>query len=129
MEKVKAKKIDLTPVPFIAAGCQVVPWNYATECCGGGFSLSMKDAVVDLSAAILADAKACGAQAIVTSCPMCHSNLDMRQLTMRSAGRGQFDMPIVYLSELLCLAAGADPKEIGLDRHFVDAMSIAPRSR
>ncbi len=112
-----------------AAGCQVVAWNLANECCGGGFSMSIKEAVVDLSAAILDEAHAAGADVIVTGCPMCHSNLDMRQLAIRDAGRSAGDLPVLYLSELLCLAAGADPKAIGLDAHFIDAMPLAARSQ
>ena len=111
-----------------AAGAQVVPWNFATECCGGGFSMCLTEAVVDLSDAILADAEAAGAQAIVTGCPMCHSNLDMRQRTMNEAGLGPHDIPILYLSELIGLAAGVAPERLGLDRHFVDAMRVAERS-
>jgi heterodisulfide reductase subunit B len=112
-----------------AAGGTVVPWNYATECCGGGFSMSLKEAVVDLSAAILAEARTAGADVIVTGCPMCHSNLDMRQLAIRHAHRSNGDMPVLYLTELLCLAAGADPEAIGLNKHFIDAMPIAARSQ
>jgi len=111
-----------------AAGCAVVPWNFAVECCGGGFSMSMTDAVVDLSHAILADAEEAGAQAIVTGCPMCHSNLDMRQQTINAAGLGPHDLPIVYLSEIMGLAAGLEPERLGLNRHFVDAMRVAERS-
>ena len=72
---------------------------------------------------------AAGADVIVTGCPMCHSNLDMRQLAIRDAGRSAGDLPVLYLSELLCLAAGADPKAIGLDAHFIDAMPLAARSQ
>jgi heterodisulfide reductase subunit B len=111
-----------------AAGCEAVPWNFATECCGGAFSLAKPEAVVDLSAAVLGDAEQAGAQMIVAGCPMCHSNLDMRQRAMSAAGRRTRPMPILYLSELLGLAAGIAPKTIGLDRHFTDAMSIAGRS-
>jgi heterodisulfide reductase subunit B len=111
-----------------AAGAEIVPWNYATECCGGGFSMSMTDAVVDLSNAILADAKAAGADAIVTGCPMCHSNLDMRQRKINAAGYGPYEMPVLYLSELLGLAAGLEPKAVGLNRHFTDAMGVVKRS-
>ena len=111
-----------------AAGCEIVPWNFATECCGGGFSMCLTEAVVDLSNAILADAEAAGAQAIVTGCPMCHSNLDMRQRTINEAGLGPHDLPIVYLSELIGLAAGLAPERLGLNRHFVDAMRVAERS-
>jgi heterodisulfide reductase subunit B len=109
-----------------AAGAEPVEWNFAVECCGGGFSMSKTEAVVELSHAILADAEAAGAQVIVAGCPMCHSNLDMRQQTINAAGLGQHDLPILYLSELVGLAAGLDPKRLGLDRHFVDAMRVAP---
>ena len=111
-----------------AAGCEIVPWNFAVECCGGGFSMSMTDAVVDLSNAILTDAEQAGAEAIVTGCPMCHSNLDMRQRTINEAGLGPHDLPIVYLSEILGLAAGIEPERLGLNRHFVDATRILERS-
>ena len=111
-----------------AAGCEIVPWNFAVECCGGGFSMSLTEAVVDLSNAILTDAEEAGADAVVTSCPMCHSNLDMRQRTINEAGLGPHNLPILYLSEVLGLAAGVEPERLGLDRHFVDAMRVAERS-
>jgi len=111
-----------------ATGAEVVEWNFAVECCGGGFSLSETDAVVDLSHEILADAKAAGAHVIVAGCPMCHSNLDMRQRTMNARGLGPLAMPVLYLSELVGLAAGLDPKVLGLDRHFIDAMWVAERN-
>jgi heterodisulfide reductase subunit B len=111
-----------------AAGCEPVQWNFATECCGGSFSLAKTEAVVDLTAAILADAEAAGAQMIVLGCPMCHNNLDMRQSAILAAGRTTRPMPILYASELLGLAAGINPKTIGLDRHFVDALCVVKRS-
>jgi heterodisulfide reductase subunit B len=112
-----------------AAGCEVMPWNFATECCGGGFSMSKTEAVLGLSSAILTEAKEAGAQIIVTGCPMCHSNLDMRQRTMNASGLGPHNMPVLYLTELLGLAAGMAPKSLGLNRHFVDAMCVVPRSK
>ena len=112
---------------LVAAGCEIVPWNFAVECCGGGFSMSKTEAVLDLTNAILTDAEDAQAEAIVTGCPMCHSNLDMRQRTINAAGRGPHDLPVVYLSEILGLAAGVEPERLGLDRHFVDAMRVAER--
>ena len=112
---------------LVAAGCEIVPWNFSTECCGGGFSMSKTDAVVDLSDAILSDAEEAQAEAVVTGCPMCHSNLDMRQRTINAAGRGPHDLPVLYLSEVLGLAAGVEPHRLGLDRHFVDAMRVTDR--
>jgi len=115
--------------PLRAAGTEPVAWNYSTECCGCGFSMSMTGAVVDLCQDILVDAKASGAEVVVTGCPMCHSNLDMRQKKMKDAGLGAGGMPVVYISELVALAAGLAPRAVGLDRHFIDAMGIAERSR
>lgn len=107
-----------------ATGAQPVEWNSANECCGGGFSMSNTPAVLDLSHAILRDAEQAGAAAIVVGCPMCHSNLDMRQKNINTAGLGKHDLPILYLSELLGLAAGLPPETLGLDRHFVDATRL-----
>ncbi len=112
---------------LVASGCEVVPWNFANACCGGGFSMSKTEAVVDLTDRILTDAEEAGAEAVVTGCPMCHSNLDMRQRTINAAGRGPHDLPILYLSEVVGLAAGIDPKRLGLDRHFVDALRVTAR--
>ena len=91
--------------------------------------MSLTQAVLDLSNAILADAKAAGDDIIVTGCPMCHSNLDMRQKKIQSTGMGQYDMPVLYLSEVLGLAAGLSCDEIGLNRHFIPATGVAHRSQ
>ena len=107
-----------------AAGCELVEWNFATECCGGGFSMSMTEAVVRLSTDILADARAAGADVVVTGCPMCHSNLDMRQLQIDPSAFAGPPIPVVYLTELLGLAAGLQPEQLGLDRHFINAMAV-----
>ena len=107
-----------------AAGCEVVEWNFLNECCGGGLSMPETGAVLELSNAVLADARASGADFIVTGCPMCHSNLDMRQPEINKAGYGPYALPIIYLSQLLGLAAGLPPKALGLDKHFVDTGKV-----
>jgi heterodisulfide reductase subunit B2 len=111
-----------------ASGAEPVAWNFATECCGGGFSMCETGAVVDLTGQILTEAEAAGAQAIVTGCPMCHSNLDMRQITINQRTGSSHSMPVLYLSELVGLAAGLDPKVLGLQRHFIEAMWVANRT-
>jgi heterodisulfide reductase subunit B len=107
-----------------AAGCEVLPWNSSNECCGGGFSMSKTGSVLDLSQAVLDEARAAGAELVVTGCPMCHSNLDMRQLELLKERRVPGQMPILYLSELLGLAAGLEPEALGLDRHFIESRQL-----
>jgi heterodisulfide reductase subunit B len=107
-----------------AAGCEPLPWNAANECCGGGFSMSKTGSVLDLSQTILNEARAAGGELVVTGCPMCHSNLDMRQLELVKRRRVPGALPILYLSELLGLAAGLEPEALGLDRHFIESRRL-----
>ena len=62
-----------------ALGAKPVDWNFRTECCGAGMTMSNEEAVLDLGHRILADAQQHGANCLVTACPMCHVNLDMKQ--------------------------------------------------
>jgi len=102
-------------------GAEPVDWAFRTECCGAGFSLSNTDIVLDLSAKVLRNAKGAGANAVVVVCPMCHSNLDMRQKAIEKRLGTELRLPIYYLSELVGLAIGLSEKELGINRHFVKA--------
>jgi heterodisulfide reductase subunit B len=100
-------------------GATPVDWAFKVECCGAGITIPRPDMVGRLCADILRDAVSRGAEAIVTSCPMCHTNLDMRRSdSEKSAGR-KFDIPILYITQAFGLALGMDRKRLGLDRHLV----------
>jgi len=99
-----------------ATGATPVAWNRRLECCGGGLSIARTGSVIRLGRAILEDAQAAGAQAVVVACPMCHSNLDMRQQAMRRTGA---PLPILFLTQLVGLAFRIPAPDLGLSRHFV----------
>jgi heterodisulfide reductase subunit B2 len=101
-----------------ATGAKVVQWNFKTECCGGAHSISHKEIVTKLSKKILDDAKTNGANVVAVACPMCHSNLDMRQLEIKKHSTHE-NIPILYLTELIGLAMGIEPKKLGINLHFV----------
>lgn len=108
-----------------ACGADPVDWNYRTECCGGAFSVSRTGSVIRLGRAIIEDARAHGAQAIVVACPLCHSNLDLRQKAMMA--RGEPSMPVLFITQLTGLALGLPAAHLGLDRHFVDTEPFVAR--
>lgn len=110
-----------------AVGTEPIEWGFKTECCGAGFSMSRTDLVCELTRRILENAVNNGAEAVVVACPMCHSNLDMRQANINKMFGTEFDIPIVYLTELVGLAIGVKPKKLGLRKHFVDAMRLTKR--
>jgi heterodisulfide reductase subunit B len=110
-----------------AIGADVAAWPGKTACCGSSLALSRTEVVLDLSHRILAWAEEAGADAIATACPMCHSNLDMRQGQMRRAGKGEHHMPVYYFTELVGVALGLGAAELGLPRHLVDASTLLER--
>lgn len=99
-----------------ALGAETVTWGYKTECCGGGYSASETSIVVDLSGQILEAARVAGAEAIVTACPMCQSNLDSRQSAIEAARNKKYNLPIIYFTQLIGLAFGYSPQKVGLNR-------------
>jgi heterodisulfide reductase subunit B len=110
-------------------GAQPLDWGSKTACCGGSLSLSTLDIALDLSHKILEDAQAVGADIIATACPLCHANLDLRQNEINDRYEGQFDIPIVYFTQLMGVAYGLHAKELGLDKHFSDAIGLLKRKR
>ena len=102
-----------------AAGARPVEWPFKTECCGAGLTMSKTDTVARLSGKIVREAVERKAEAIVVACPMCQSNLDMRRPEINRATGMKLDIPVIYITQLVGLAAGLDKKELGLQRHFV----------
>ena len=65
-----------------------------------------------------------GADIIVTVCPLCHVNLDARQSQMGL----DFQIPVLYLTQLLAHAFGCAEKETGLSKNFVDPAPVLART-
>lgn len=108
-------------------GLETVDWEFRTECCGGGFTLADAKLVTTLIRRILEDAKLHEAELIVVACPMCHANLDMRQITVKELFGISFDLPILYLSEIIGLSIGLRPDEVALGKHLIATESITNR--
>jgi heterodisulfide reductase subunit B len=94
-------------------GAEAVEWSYATECCGGGLSLTKSSVAARLVNRLAERAQEAGAAAIVTSCPLCQINLEMRQSKDQK-------MPIFYFTELMGLAFGLPEVEKWWSKHLID---------
>jgi len=106
------------------AQAKSIDWAYKVECCGAGLSMTRTDIVGKLSARILNDAQMRGADAVIVACPMCHSNLDMRRPEINQNLEFKTDIPILYITQVLGLALGINPKNLGLDKHFVSTQRL-----
>lgn len=101
-----------------ALGGEPVDWPYKTECCGASHIFTMKDACLKLGRDILQVAKDAGADIIAVACPLCHVNLDMRQTQINKKFGTSFNIPVVYITELMADAMGIDTSNM-FRRHFV----------
>lgn len=100
-------------------GAEPVKYYYKTKCCGGPILLTNEDIALGLAMDILVMAKETGADCIVVTCPMCHLQLDAKQKAVESKYNIKIDLPVIYFTQLIGLAMGLDPKELGLSKHLV----------
>jgi heterodisulfide reductase subunit B2 len=107
-----------------AMGGRSLDWPCKVECCGGGLSLSRTDVVVQLTESILDMASRAGAACIVVSCPMCQVNLDLRQQDINKQMGKNYQMPIVYITQLLGLCLGLGAGELGFNKLMIPAASV-----
>lgn len=107
-----------------ACGAEVVDFPFKTECCGASYGLTKKEMVLELSGDILEMAKTMGAEAVVVACPLCHQNLDLRQRQIEAKRDESFKIPIYYFTQLIGLALGFTPKQLGINKHAVDGIGL-----
>lgn len=79
-----------------ALGAEAVVWAKRNECCGGYVSVENPEFAKKSSNAVIENAKAVGADMIITACPLCKYNL------IKSGA----DIPVVYFTEILAEALG-----------------------
>jgi heterodisulfide reductase subunit B len=107
-----------------ALGAEVVPFPLKVECCGASYGVARKDITARLSGRLLDTAEDNGAMAMVTACPLCQMNLDLRQGQVNAANGTNHDMPVFYYTQLMGLALGLDKKELGLDKLVVSPNKV-----
>ncbi|NQT92518.1 MAG: CoB--CoM heterodisulfide reductase iron-sulfur subunit B family protein [Lentisphaerae bacterium] len=107
-----------------ALGADAVDWPYKTDCCGASLSFTRTDIAMRLSRDILAMAADADADCIAVACPMCQSNLDLRQRKINQTYGTSFDIPIIYITQLTGLALGATSRELGLHLHSVNPKNL-----
>jgi succinate dehydrogenase / fumarate reductase cytochrome b subunit len=107
-----------------ALGGTVIEYAGQYKCCGFPIITMNKDASLKQAGRHLGDAVDEGADCLVTPCPLCHLNLDLQQpLAERTVGR-ELNMPVLHLPQLVGLALGLDPKELGMNRHVVKPATV-----
>ncbi|MBI2958337.1 MAG: 4Fe-4S dicluster domain-containing protein [Chloroflexi bacterium] len=103
-----------------ALGATTLDWSGKTECCGGSLSIVEADTCLNMVKRVLDNAREVGADAVIAACPMCHSNLDMRQAALGLREGKPYNIPILYFTQLMALALGLGKKKADVTGHMVD---------
>ncbi len=119
----KFKNIDDPERPTIldeiveATGATSVDYADKQACCGagGGVRAGSGSVALEMTRLKVDNAKAAGAQCIVSPCPFCHLQFDRGQ---KDLGEG-YDMPVIHLSQLLAIALGIDNEKLGFEAHDI----------
>jgi succinate dehydrogenase / fumarate reductase cytochrome b subunit len=107
-----------------ALGGTVVDYAGQYKCCGFPIITMNREASLKQAGRHLGDALDADADCLVTPCPLCHLNLDLQQpLAEKVVGR-DLGMPVLHLPQLVGLALGLEPKELGMNKHVVRPTSV-----
>jgi len=107
-----------------ALGGEVIEYAGQYKCCGFPIITMNKEVSLKQAGRHLGDAVDAEADCLVTPCPLCHLNLDLQQpLAERVVGRS-LNMPVLHLPQLIGLALGLEPNELGMQRHVVKPATV-----
>jgi heterodisulfide reductase subunit B len=96
-------------------------------CCGKG--CMDEDLPLDMTESIFASIEASGADCMGLVCPTCFSSFDLGQIMISRKKGKTYNIPVIYLFQLLGLAQGLAPEEVGLQTHRVKADKIIEKIR
>jgi len=102
-----------------ALGATVVDYPTKMQCCGGALDrVGERDSSLAFCRRKLHDLENHKVDALVVVCPSCFQQFDLNQAALQRANEN-VNIPVLYLSELISLAYGHEPDELGLSMHRV----------
>lgn len=104
-----------------ALGAEVIDFPLKTHCCGGHMTQINPETAFELIRRLLQGASQYHADLLVTVCPMCQLNLDAYQEETNKFFGLDYNIPILYFTQLMGLAFGLDAEVLGIGREFVPA--------
>lgn len=102
-----------------ALGAEVIDFPMKTHCCGGHMTQISESTAYELIRRLLYAADQYNADIMATLCPMCQLNLDAYQSEVNKHFNTKYNIPILYFTQLMGLAFGHSPEELGIGKEFV----------
>ncbi len=103
-------------------GAEVVEYTGKKRCCGGPVLPVDQEVALEVTRVKLDAVKAAGADALCVVCPFCSVMYDGNQKSL--APENPYDLPVLYLTQLLGVAMGFDRKALGLNMNVVKTKAL-----
>jgi heterodisulfide reductase subunit B len=94
------------------------------RCCGGALIITSRQSALSMMRNLLQSAVDSGAAVIATACPLCQVNLECYQKQVNQEFGTELSIPVMYFTQLMGLAFGVDPKNLGIGSELVSTRSI-----
>jgi len=104
---------------IIACGGEAVDYEEKNKCCGFHVELQAPKTAAILTGNAIAGAMDNNADMMVTPCPLCHLKLDTQADHAGEAIGRELEMPVLHMQQMVGLALGCNPEELGLQHHIV----------
>lgn len=96
-------------------GAECLDYMDETQCCGNPIIGVNEEVPFQMAREKLDHVRAVKAQALITICPFCHIMFDLNQPRIERAFNEKFGIPVLHYPQLLGLAMGFSPEELGLN--------------
>jgi len=90
-----------------------------TLCCGSAVMRTKEDIGLEISRKKFQNVTDEGAQILAVNCPTCFQTLEANQKRVNKKFQKDFNIPVFYITELMALAFGYTPDELGIKFHAV----------
>jgi heterodisulfide reductase subunit B len=107
-----------------ATGAHLVPYEEENECCGGGILAIDQETALSIAKSKLDHVHTAEADGLVVICPFCDIMYEINQRSIERQFDVTYRLPVLYYPQVLGLALGFSPDELGFRLNRVKARAI-----
>lgn len=109
---------------FEALGAENIYFPAKLKCCGGMLMTTYEEVALKLSKEIIECAIENKANCMVTTCPLCQMNVEAYQDKINKVYNTNYNIPVLFFTQVLGLAFGFNDKELGIDKNLTDTIKL-----
>lgn len=110
-------------------GADAIDFQGKDKCCGGMLVNNRPDVGLQLVKGLLAEVQMKGAQLIITTCPLCELNLELYQGVVNKRYGTDFNIPVIYFTQMMGYAFGASPEDLRLGKELISGLPVLQKAQ